>query len=34
MSSQGIVIAGNSDPIFLFDENIDQRLKGTLGITG
>ena len=34
MSSQGVNYAGNSDPIFLFDRNIDQRLKGTLGITG
>jgi len=25
---------GNSDPTFLFGKDVDQRLKGTLGITG
>jgi len=27
-------IISHNDPVFLYGKNIDQRIKGTLGITG
>jgi hypothetical protein len=32
--TETLIIVDNNDPIILYEKFIDQRLKGTLGITG